>query len=163
MIDLADAVYSGVPPAGGRPSPAAEVVLAAAGLALVTNLANRHDGIPDVAAAELVAAAQVALEVFKRPEVQRTLGARSVWTAVREVARRYLDVDPPVALHVTRGAAGLALLSWLADAIAELDGYDGGAPVVPPAVAAAASRWMTATLSLHEAAEGARLSRDRRP
>jgi hypothetical protein len=146
LIDLADALYAG---GAARRSPAAAVAVAAAGHALSANLENRQDGIPDVAAAELVANAHEALELFKHASLQLAVGAHGVWPAVGAVARRYLADDPPVALHVSRGRSGMVVLAWLADALGTA--MDGPAARQPePTVVTAAGEWLQSTLALHE-------------
>jgi hypothetical protein len=123
--------------------------LRASAARLAENLLARNRGIPEPAARELVGAVNAALAILRLPVVQTAVGARSVWTAVEQAARRYLGEDPHVALHVERGRAGLDVLAWLARAAAAVDGT-GPLPPLGPEVLAGAGAWLRATLALVE-------------
>jgi hypothetical protein len=123
--------------------------LRASAARLAENLLARNRGIPEPAARELIGTINAALAILRVPAVQTALGARSVWTAVEQAARRYLGEDPHVSLHVERGRAGLDVLAWLARSAA---GLEGTAMLAPPGpdVLAGAGAWLRATLALAE-------------
>jgi hypothetical protein len=131
---------------GGTAADAARVRVAAQRLA--ENLVSRSGGIATFAAGEILADIKLAVSIFKDVAVQRSLGAISMWQAVRAVIQRFLQQNVDVGSHVERARAGLALLAWLADA---LPGLESGAATHPEEeVVIQAIRWMQATLALHE-------------
>lgn len=149
LIDLAEALYR-LQPADWRFGRPPQAALAAAAGALAANLAPRAGGMTAYAAADMVASVQRAVDLFKVPAVQAAVGASSLWTAVRNVARTYLREDPDIGNHLTRGKSGQLLLAWLADALPRLQEVSATlAEPGDPAVAAAAA-WLQATLSLRE-------------
>ena len=150
LIDLAAAIHRLEPYRGSGLGDA--VSLRTAATMVAASLSARRAGIPEPAARELVAAVKDALDIFKRQEVQRAVGALGTWGAVSATARRYLREEVEVPLHVERARTGLVLLAWLAETAA------GGSPpatLPSPEVRAAAQTWLEATLSLHERENGA--------
>jgi hypothetical protein len=152
MIDLCESLYKldeqsiGANYAG--PHQQTRVLTAARNLA--GNLLNKSGGMTAFAAKEILGTIQIAVQILQQPAVQHAFGARSLWTAVRAVASRYLHLDPDTSAYVTRGKSGLILLSWLADSLPRLN---GGQPLVTldhPVIGAAAE-WLQASLSIHEA------------
>jgi hypothetical protein len=149
LIDLAAAVHRAdatFPYPDGAPSDAG---LRTAAALVGASLSSRRSGIPEQAAAELLAAVKEALEIFKQPEVQAAVGALGPWGAVAAVVRRYLREDVDVVPHVERARSGLALLAWLAESAPVLGGA-GAFPRPTPEVRAAAQSWLQATLALQE-------------
>jgi hypothetical protein len=154
LIDLAASIHrldSTFPYREGIPSDAG---LRTAATLVGASLSSRRSGIPEQAAADLLAAVKEALEIFKQPEVQTALGALGSWGAVAAVVRRYLREEVDVALHVERARSGLALLAWLAESAPVLGGA-GALPLPGPEVRAAAQSWLQATLALQERSTGA--------
>ena len=137
---------------GTRPADAAR--LQAAGSNLAANLLQGGGGIALFAANEVLGAIRDALAIMRDPVVQGSLGARSVWTAVRAVTTRYLQEDVDVMSHVTRAKAGMAVLAWLAEALPTLETPGGGAEPNDDVVTSAV-QWMQATLALHERRQAA--------
>src|SRR5262249_33458898 len=148
MIALCDEIYRLEPdprfPETVRPS---EARLRAAANLLVGNLLPRTGGIAAFVAREIITATQEGLEILKNPIVQHLAGAQSVWSAVQEIARRYLHETQAVTAHVTRARNGQLVLAWLAEIVPELEGrgrlIQEGEPVID-----AARAWMEASLSL---------------
>lgn len=148
MISLTEAIHQ-----SGQTGLAGQARIRAAAAALASNLVPRSSGLAAFAARDILEATQTAVEFLKQPAVQRAAGANSLWLAVRLLAQRYLDEDPPIAAHVTRGKAGLLLISWLADNLSNFDGFGRGT-LVPPdhQVVPAATAWLEASLDVHELA-----------
>jgi hypothetical protein len=148
MIDLTEALANRDETgwtAGG------DVQLRLAARQLAANLLARNSGFATMATHDLLADVKTAIAILKHSSVQQAVGAHSVWTAVREIARRYLHEEMEIGDHLTRGKAGMLVLTWLAENLSRLDGYGGsmlvqsGDPVVSAAIA-----WLQASLSLAE-------------
>jgi hypothetical protein len=135
-----------------RPVEAAR--LRAAASTLAANLLQGGGGITLFAANELLANIRDALAIMQDPALQGALGARSVWTAVRAVATRYLQENVDVMSHVTRAKAGMTVLAWLAEALPTLEATTSGAEP-DDAIITSAVQWMQATLALHERRQAA--------
>jgi hypothetical protein len=136
---------------GGTAADAARVRTAAQRLA--GNLASRSGGIAAFAAGEILEDIKLAVSIFKDAAVQRSLGALSMWQAVRTVIQRFLQQEVDVSSHVERARTGVALLAWLANALPSLE--SGVAEQPDEEVVMQAIRWMQATLALHERAQPA--------
>ena len=153
MIDLTEALarIGEQYPVGLAYGPYEETRIRAAAAQLASNLAPRSGGMTGFAARDILTNTQQALEILKQPEVQRALGARSVWTAVRIVGERYLDESPDIPSHVTRGKSGLLVLAWLAEILPRLSGLGPGLAAPDDPVVGAATAWLQGSLSLAEA------------
>lgn len=148
MIDLTEAL-SKLNAAPLAP-PGADFAARVAAGQLAANLVSRSGGMAAFAARDLLETIKAALAIFKQPAVQAAVGARTVWGAVRAVTRLYLrEEDAEIALHVTRGKAGLLVLAWLAEVFLQLEGEG---ELVAPAhpVVGAGLTWLRASLSLAE-------------
>jgi hypothetical protein len=153
MIDLCEALGDSEP--GLQGGAVGEVRLHVTAGALAANLGQRVGGVASYAARDCLEALRDGLAVLKVPQVQALFGARSVWTTVREVARRYLGQETDIVSRVARGRAGTTLLAWLADVLPRVGST--GERLVPPGspVSGAAVGWMQATLTLHETSAAA--------
>ena len=130
--------------------PASETALRLAARQLADNLLPRGSGIATFAARDLLATLQAAVDLLKETTLQQALGGRGVWGTVRAIARSYLDETPAIEAHVTRGRAGMLVITWLAHALPLLD--DPGRRLVAPdhPVLPAATAWLQASLALAE-------------
>src|SRR5262249_35386361 len=117
---------------------------------LAANLTARGGGIVSFAARDLLTAIKAALEIVKRPEAQRAVGASSAWITVRNIAQMYLNEQVEINAHVVRGKAGMLVLAWLSESLPNLD--ETGTPLVHPGdgVVGAALAWMQSSLDLAE-------------
>jgi hypothetical protein len=112
-------------------------------------------GATEYAARDCLASLRDALAVLKVPEVQRMFRARSVWTAVREIAFRYLGEETDIVSRVARGRAGTAVLVWLAESLPRV-GQTRAVLLAPDSeVPGAAVAWAQATLTLHQSSPAA--------
>src|SRR5436853_3512114 len=146
MINLCEALYKLDEQSIGAnyASPHAQVRVLTAARNLAENLLNKGGGMTAFAAKEILDVIRTAVQIFQQPGVQHAFGARSLWTAVRAVASRYLHLNPDTSSYVTRGKSGLILLSWLADSLPHLN---DGQPLVTldhPVIGAAAE-WLQAS------------------
>lgn len=119
-----------------------DISIRVAGRQLASNLISRSGGIATFAAQELVRSLAQALDILKQRPVQQAVQARSVWTALRNISRYYLNEDVDVDSHVQRGRSGMQILSWLAEVLLHLE--ENNAPIVTPdhPVIAAAVNWL---------------------
>jgi hypothetical protein len=118
---------------------------------IADNLLNRAGGMTAFAAEEILATLQQAVDILKQTTVQRAFGARSVWAAVRVIAERYWTVNPDMASFVSRGKAGVVVLSWLADNLPFLDTSSRSIVTLDHPVIPAATEWLEASLTIGEA------------
>lgn len=152
MIDVCEALYKldeqGV--SGNYAGPHAQTRVLTAARNLAENLLNKGGGMTGFTAKEILSTIQTAVQILQQPAVQHAFGARSLWTAVRAVASRYLHMDRDTSAYVTRGKSGLILLSWIADSLPRLN---DGQPLVrlDHPVIGAATEWLQASLSIREA------------
>lgn len=146
MIDLCEALSA----LETDPGVAAGIRVHTAASALSGALLPTAGGATEYAARDCLDTLRDALEILKTQEVQRMFGARGVWAAVREIARRYLGEQTDIVSRVARGRAGTTVLAWLAESLPRVG--DTRAVLVPPGseVPGAAVGWMQATLTLHE-------------
>lgn len=146
MIDLCEALSALETERGV----AAGVRIHAAASALSGALLPTAGGATEYAARDCLDTLRDALEILKTHEVQRMFGARGVWAAVREIARRYRGEQTDIVSRVARGRAGTTILAWLAESLPRVG--DTRSVLVPPdsEVPGAAVGWMQATLTLHE-------------
>lgn len=155
MLRLAEAVARAAPdPIFGRDhSAAAAAALGVAAEALLANLLPRSGDLAAYAANDIIQANTAAIAVLKLRPVQAAVGAASVWSAVQAISSRYLGESADVSAHVRRGAAGMTLLAWLADAV-PWQGRDTRELLVAGHAIAAAADWLQASLALHAPAIG---------
>jgi len=141
-----DRVFGGLPPVR-------DVAVRSAAHALASNLGQHARGMATIAATEILTSIADALAIVKEPAVQASMGARTAWGAVAMLTRRYLTQDVDVEAHVARAKTGLAILSWLAEALPRLDVGPIGRVVEPgDPVITSAIQWMQATLRLQDRA-----------
>ncbi len=122
MEAFADAVHSFARPAYAAVNYAAMAALQISASRLADNLVRRGDGMAAYAARDIVNTIETALNILGHPAVQSSLGARSVWMALRRIARRYMDVELDIGSRITRAKSGMRLLVWLAENYSRLDG-----------------------------------------
>jgi hypothetical protein len=130
--------------------PASGVPFQLAARQLADNLLPRAGGMAVFAAGDLVQTLGRAIDLLKQPALQSAVGARGVWNTLRNVARDYLEDDPPIEAHISRGKAGMIVLTWLAENLLVLDQLN--APTIAPGhpVIAAATAWLQTSLYLEE-------------
>lgn len=156
MIEFASVLAEAVGNSAGGPlQPSDTARLRVAATALSADLLQGGGSIASLAAEETTAAVREAVSVLHDPGLQRWAGGTSIWDIVRRVARSYLQVDVDIASHAARAKSGLALLAWLADSLAALEG--SGALETPPAdLAGSALEWLQATNTLYQRAAAPR-------
>jgi hypothetical protein len=100
-----------------------------AGRELAQHLSEQAAGIGAYAARELVGHVKAALQVLRDRDVALALGGGGPWRMIETHAPQVLgrEIDPVP--HLDRAAAGLTLVTWLADAAAA---FDAGTAVVTP-------------------------------
>ena len=137
------------PPVGRRE-------IARAAQALAHNLLQRGGGATPYIAEEALAVITEVVAIFRHREVLDALGARSLWDGVAAALalgaaapRGPGGLGPLARARLTRGRAGLALITWLAEAAPQLASglasaeLDRSAPILGEGTA-----WLEATLSL---------------
>jgi hypothetical protein len=146
MIDLCEALSM----LETEPGVGTGIRVHTAASALSAALLPPSGGATEFAARDCLETLRDALEILKAPRVQAMFGARGVWAAVREVARRYLGEQTDIVSRVARGRAGTTILAWLAESLPRVG--DTRSPLVPAGseIPGAAVGWMEATLTLHE-------------
>jgi hypothetical protein len=152
MINLTEALYkldesSGF---GRNAAPFEETRLRMAASALADNLIPRSGGITAFASRDILEAVQQALAILKYVEVQRAMGAHSLWSAVRNIAENYLNETGEISAHVTRGQSGVLILAWLAEVLPQLHNVSGSLAAFNDPVLTAATAWLQASLTLEE-------------
>ena len=155
LIDVAEALHAVQPDRLVGPLPASQVALRTVAAQLAANLIPRSGGIAAYAAREILDAIAQALAIFRNEALQGALGGRSVWLTVRNVAQRYLDEDPQIGPHITRGRSGTQMLEWLAEVLPRLEQLGGSLIAPGHPVVGAATAWLQATLGLYQSAEAA--------
>ena len=152
LVQLAEALHElHVQPVFGRSSsPHRMARIQYAGRQLSANLASRSGGIMPFAARDIMASIRQSIDILKQPAVQRAVGARSVWSAVRRANERYLRRTVDLGTHVQRGRSGLLILSWLGNNLPKLSGAGDLSLPADPTVISAATQWLQASLSLAE-------------
>jgi hypothetical protein len=152
MINLTEALYRLDEHAnfGSGATPYEETRLRAAANRLAANLALRSGGMAGFAARDILTSTQEALIILKEKVAEQAVSARSVWEAVRNITRRYLNESVDISNHVTRGKSGQIVLAWLAEVLPRLD--LPGPPLISldHPVIGAATAWLQASLSLQE-------------
>jgi hypothetical protein len=124
-----------------------DIAIRIASRQLASNLISRSGGIATFAAQELVRSLSQALDILKQPSIQQAVQAKSVWTALRNISRYYLNEDADVDSHVQRGHSGMQILAWLAEVLPHLEEHN--APIVTPdhPVISAAVNWLQFSLT----------------
>lgn len=150
MLTFAEAIHKAESDVAAA-TPDATAPLRIPGEALAGNLVPRSGGMAQYAAQEIVRTLHQAIEILKLPEMQHAFGTNSLWDLVRFVVGRYMggaNLSPDN--HFLRGKAGMALLSWLADNLPQLE--QAGAVSMTPTdpVFEAATEWLEASLGLAE-------------
>ncbi|MBX3086379.1 MAG: hypothetical protein KF716_32380 [Anaerolineae bacterium] len=153
MIDLTDALYNFSVDAAQTGSIHTSVRLRLAAQRMIENLAHLGDGVASYIASDILQTIQQAVTILKWQEVQAAVGANSVWTALRNITRSYLQEEIAVSDHVERGKAGMLILAWLAANIDKLDELERTPLEVNDPVVTAASDWLQTSLRLQEQAE----------
>jgi hypothetical protein len=151
LLDLCESLYRlESSSALGLPDRGSQVAIAMSAQNLVSNLSPRSRGMTVYAAGDIVTAIREAVAIFGQPSVQAAVGASSMWGAVRNATRSYLNEEVDLDAHVRRGQSGQVLLAWLAHAAPQL-GLSSGPSVRPdePVVSAAVS-WLQVSLALAE-------------
>lgn len=137
--------------------------VARAGLALGRNLIPRAGGVTPYIAEETLAVIHDVVTLFQHRALQEALGARLFWDAVATAlalaaghGRRGAEALGPVALaRLSRGRAGLKLITWLGENAAALARGGATLDLRPDApVLAEGTAWLQATLSLLSQADG---------
>jgi hypothetical protein len=144
MTDFCAAIYKYD---GG---PAGDAAIETTGASLADNLSQRSGGMVAAAAHDLISTLQEALTIVKAPAVQRAVGAQSVWAAVQRIESFYLHETLDVEAHVTRGRAGMQVLSWLAEQVVRFGAGGGPIPGGTDGVVAWAEEWLQSSLGLEE-------------
>jgi hypothetical protein len=153
MIDLCEGLYKldegALVPGASNPLNQAKVRTMAETLA--EHLLNLTHAESEFTANEILAETHAATDILKDPRVEHAFGAHTIWKTVETILRRYGTPVPDFASFVTRGQAGMTILSWLADArgvpqtsTRALVGLDN--PVI-----AAAVDWLQSSLAVEQA------------
>lgn len=153
MIDLCEALYKldeGVIVPGAS-NPLNEAKVRASAEQLSEHLLNHTHGETAFAANDILAATHAATEILKDLQVERSFGARTIWNTVEAILRRYHAAVPNFIALVTRGRAGMTILSWLADAQAVRGGSSRALVGVDNPVIAAAADWLETSLTIEQA------------
>lgn len=148
-IHFAEALYRSPSTllAGGFTSSDAKLRIAAQ--QLTANLIQFTGGVMAFAARDLLTANQEAIRLLKQPELYHLLQAHGPWSAVANIAQRYLDKTPAIAEHVARGQAGMLILAWLARKHAQIETMTQPL-TLEPTIVAAAGAWLQASLTLQQ-------------
>jgi hypothetical protein len=139
-------------------SPGAQARVRSAALTLAGNLAAHSHGATEFVARDLLEALQLALNIFKQPQVQHSLGANSVWMALGIVSRKYLGESRDLTSHVARGRAGQSILAWLASRLPQIESISFNLVSVDDPVVVAAHTWIEASLALLNSPRAAALA-----
>lgn len=152
MIDLCEALYKldegAIRPGTSNPLEQEKVRTVAAQLS--DHLLNHTTGESAFAANDMLASIRIATDILKDPHIEHAFGARSVWTTVQAILRRYGGAADDPTAYVTRGKAGLTILAWLADAQPLMT--DSASPLVgldSPVISAAVD-WLSTSLAIEQ-------------
>ena len=151
LLELCESLYRLGSSSGlGHQDRGSQVAIAMAAENLISNLSPRSRGMTVYAAGDIVTAIRDAVAIFSHGSVQSAVGASSMWGAVRNTTRSYLNEEVELDAHVRRGQSGQVVLAWLAHAAPQL-GVSSGPNVQPdePVVSAAVS-WLQVSLALAE-------------
>ncbi|MEM6252892.1 MAG: hypothetical protein AAF821_08215 [Cyanobacteria bacterium P01_D01_bin.156] len=150
FIQLATALQTSVSDQKSINQSSRDIPIRIAAQQLSYNVISRSGSIGPFAAQALLRSIQQVLYILKQPDLQRALGSRSIWTALRR-AMQLIATDQSsgtvinIDLHVERGRHGMKLLAWLAKVSPHLE--DSLAQWVPVdhAVVASAIAWLQIT------------------
>jgi hypothetical protein len=152
MIDLCEALYKldegAARPGTSNPLEQAKVRTVAA--QLWDHLLNHTTGESAFAATDILAAINAAIGILKDSQLEHAFGAHTLWTTVQAILRRYGGTAEDSPAYVTRGKAGLTILTWLADAQPMLT--DSARPFVgldSPVISAAVD-WLSTSLTIEQ-------------
>jgi hypothetical protein len=120
---------------------------------LTESLLQHSNGTLQYLSSDILTTIGEVLKLFQSPELQAVFGVRNAWDLVHEIAQRYLHANPDIQTRLTRGTAGMLVLSWLADALPALGGGAPNLATLSDPVIVAATQWIEASLSLSEHAE----------
>jgi hypothetical protein len=159
FTDLAEALASlDQTPAGiAAYSAATQARIRTGALALAYSLGPRSVAA-SFAARNLLEALQAALDILKHPAVQRAAWATSAWTALTNLAERYLGERPDIVSHIARGRSGQFILAWLARNLPQVDSSSSLASAGDPVVSAA-HEWLEASRTLAQSVKSASVPR----
>ncbi len=153
MIELTEALYkldeAATNPQWGGLQQQARVRRAATRVA--EGLANAASGLTVMMAQDLLATIKAAFAIFHHPDLRLALGAHDVWGAVAGALRMGRLPDVHTSLHASRAAAGMTILSWLADAAPKLVTTAGPLVALDHPVIPAAIDWLQLSLKIGEA------------
>ena len=118
---------------------------------LIHNLVSAGGGATPFMAQEIMNGLKEALAIVKHPHLQGVFGARDIWGVVERINR--LAQSPILGnpkVFVSRGQAGMHIITWLAEAAGRLRIY--GAPLVAnnDQVISASVEWLQASLTIGE-------------
>jgi hypothetical protein len=154
MIDLCEALYrlEEETRPDGSGGITQQVRIRSAAQRLLSSLAEAAGGITIFMAQEILVTLRQALAILNHVAVKAAFGSRTLWEVVTAIDRRARIPPRPTDQHLRRGQAGLTILAWVADAVAEIT--TGNRPLIAldhPVIGAAVD-WLEASLALGEAA-----------
>jgi len=153
MINLCEALYrleeSGL--GGSQGSIAQEQRVRLAANMLAENILQRAGGMTAFAGEELLATIRECVSILSERSLQSAFGARSLWTAVRAISRRYWGFQQDPSIFVARGKSGLTILAWLAEVLPRLGQYGPLRIPLDHPVISASIEWLQASLTIEEA------------
>jgi hypothetical protein len=132
-----------------------QTILATAAGVLADNLLHHAGEMTSMLATDILTTTGQVLDFYKSRPMLTAFAARGPWEIVRTIATRWLHIASDIATHLSRGRAGLIVLSWLADNLGAIGG--GRLPPVrlDDPVIAAATEWIQSSLRLSEASDPA--------
>jgi hypothetical protein len=139
-----------------------QTILATAAGVLADNLLHHTGEMTSMLAKDILTTTGLVLDFYKSRPMLTAFAARGPWEIVRTIANRWLQIEPDIATHLSRGRAGLIVLSWLADNLGAIEG-GGLSPVrLDNPMIAAATEWIQSSLTLSEASDAAASPASRR-
>lgn len=152
MIDLTEAISTIDTTLAPGYQARAEVGLRNIIQRLAENLLQRGGGLANYAARDIIGVTQEALNILKKPGIQQSMGARSVWDTIVKVNQRYRQKNIDVRAHIQRGQAGMQLIAWLADILPKMRLNNNTPLLTGPndPVLNAATVWLQTSLSIVE-------------
>lgn len=153
MIELAESLYKLDESAtnaqwGGVPQQAR---VRTAASHVVDGLTGAASGLTVFMAQDLIATIKAAFAIFHHVDLRLALGVHDVWGAVAAALRSGRLPETHTALHASRAAAGMTILSWVADAAPHLGEGAGPLVMLDHPVIPAAIDWLQLSLKLGEA------------
>jgi hypothetical protein len=126
------------------PNATLDAVVRFAARALLLNIGARQYGVSSLTATRLDQQLRRSIAILADEDLASMLGVRGVWA----VTRSLLGTNAPDAgRYAARGAAGQALLHWLADTLSAVSDERSTVTIAPPGspVFGAAARWVVAS------------------